>query len=53
MEKSLILELLEAAAEHGVPAIKETIEAYQKEEITLEDIQNLRKGIKKPEEYFK
>lgn len=53
MDKDLILEILDAAVEYGIPAVKETIQAYQKDVITSEDINQLKEGIKKPEEYFK
>lgn len=53
MDKALVLALLESAVEHGIPAIKKAVESYQKDEITLEDIQSLKTAIKRPEEYFK
>lgn len=52
MEKDIILAALAAAATEGIPAVKESIEAFKKKDITLEDIQGLKTLIRKPETYF-
>ena len=52
MDKDIVLAALAEAAEQGIPAVQESIKAFQKKEITLEDIQGLKKLVKKPESYF-
>jgi len=52
MDKDIILAALVAASEQGIPAVTASIQAFQKKEITLEDIQGLKTLIRKPEEYF-
>ena len=51
--KELVLEVLDIAVNIGVPAVTDFIEALQKDEVSLEDIEGLKKRIKaNPEEYF-
>ena len=51
--KEVVLEVLDIAINIGVPAVTDFIEALQKDEISLEDIEGLKKRIKaNPEEYF-
>lgn len=51
MKTELILGILELAVKYGIPAVRESIEAINKETITQEDIDALPALIKKPEEY--
>lgn len=52
MDKDIILAVLAEAAEQGIPAVQESIKAYKKQNITLEDIQGLKNLVRKPETYF-
>ena len=52
MDKDIILAALAEATEQGIPAVQESIKAFKKQNITLEDIQGLKTLVKKPEEYF-
>ena len=51
--KEIIMEVLDIAVTIGVPAITELIESLGKNEISSDDIADLRTKIKQnPEEYF-
>lgn len=52
MDKDIILAVLAEAAEQGIPAVQESIKAYKKQNITLEDIQGLKTLVRKPTDYF-
>ena len=53
IETTTVIKILELAATYGIPAIIEIINSYNKIELTLEDIEQLKNRVKKPEEYFK
>ena len=51
--KEVILEVLDIAVTIGVPAVTELIDSLGKDEISSDDIADLRNRIKQnPEEYF-
>lgn len=50
LDKNAILEILLLAIQIGVPAVKKLIEAWDKDEITLEEIKALA-DIKRPDEF--
>ena len=51
--KEIIMEVLDIAINIGVPAVTELIESLGKDEISSDDIADLRARIKEnPEEYF-
>lgn len=50
LEKNAVLEILLLAIQIGVPAVKKLIEAWDKDEITLEEIKALA-DIKRPDEF--
>lgn len=50
LDKNAVLEILLLAIQIGVPAVKKLIEAWDKDEITLEEIKALA-DIKRPEEF--
>lgn len=50
LDKNAVLEILLLAIQIGVPAIKKLIEAWDKDEITLEEIKALA-DIKRPDEF--
>ena len=50
IDKQLVLDILTLAIEVGVPAIRNLIETWDKDDITLEDIKALA-DIKKPDEF--
>ena len=52
INKSMLLFTLEIAADIGIPAVISAVEASEKEEITEQDIADLKLKIKKPEDYF-
>lgn len=49
LDKNAVLEILLLAIQIGVPAVKKLIEAWDKDEITLEEIKALA-DIKRPDE---
>lgn len=50
LDKNAVLEILLLAMQIGVPAVKKLIEAWDKDEITLEEIKALA-DIKRPDEF--
>lgn len=50
LDKNAVLEILLLAIQIGVPAVKKLIEAWDKDEITLEEIKALA-DIKRPGEF--
>lgn len=50
LDKNAVLEILLLAIQIGVPAVKKLIEAWDKDEITLEEIKALS-DIKRPDEF--
>ena len=50
LNKNAVLEILLLAIQIGVPAVKKLIEAWDKDEITLEEIKALA-DIKRPDEF--
>lgn len=50
LDKNAILEILLLAIQIGVPAVKKLIEAWDKDEITLEEIKALA-DIRRPDEF--
>lgn len=50
LDKNAVLEILLLAIQIGVPAVKKLIEAWDKDEITLEEIKTLA-DIKQPDEF--
>ena len=50
LAKNAVLEILLLAIQIGVPAVKKLIEAWDKDEITLEEIKALA-DIKRPDEF--
>lgn len=53
METVVILEVLKIAAEVGIPTVTNIIKDMKKENITMEDVNQLKQLVKKPEDYFK
>lgn len=51
MELAIILAILDVAMEKGIPAVLESVSGWDKEKITLEDVQSLKTAIKPPEDY--
>lgn len=50
LDKNAVLEILLLAIQIGVPAVKKLIEAWDKDEITIEEIKALA-DIKRPDEF--
>ena len=50
LDKNAVLEILWLEFQIGVPAVKKLIEAWDKDEITLEEIKALA-DIKRPDEF--
>ena len=51
MNAQVAVAILELALEKGVPAVISIMQSWNKEEITVEDIQDLREGMKPPGEF--
>lgn len=49
METVMIMKILSIALQHGVPAVMEGVEALNKENITLEDVDALGESMKAPD----
>ena len=52
VDKQLVLDILEVALVDGVPAVMNVINSMNKETITKSDIEDLKKIIRRPEDYF-
>lgn len=50
LDKNAVLEILLLSIQIGVPAVKKLIEAWDKDEITLEEIKALA-DIRRPDEF--
>lgn len=50
--KDILMEVLLLAMQVGIPAVMELIKTWDKDTITIEDFEELKKGIKTPEEYL-
>ena len=50
MDIAMALALIEKILTYGVPAVVRAIQAWDIEDVTIEDIQGLK--VKAPEEYF-
>jgi len=53
MNAAVALKLLELCLIYGVPAVQTVLNNWNKDEITLEDVEAIGSLVKKPEEYFK
>lgn len=53
MSEAIIIAILEMVATHGIPAVMSGLQAMNKAEITMEDIEDLETLVKPPESYFK
>lgn len=47
----LVLQILELISVYGLPAVKSIIDTWQKESVTQEDVERLRRRLKRPDEY--
>ena len=52
INKNMLLFVLDVAVDVGIPAVINAIEMSEKENISEQDIADLRKKIKEPEKYF-
>lgn len=51
MNTTLVLLILELATKYGIPAVQKIISTWQKDTVTLEDVEALRERLKHPDEY--
>lgn len=51
MNTQVILAIINLIVKYGVPAVKSVIETWQKDTVTLEDVEALKKQIKSPDQY--
>lgn len=51
MNVTVILAIVELIAKYGVPAVKAVLETWERDEVTLEDVEALRSRLKSPDEY--
>lgn len=47
----LVLQILELVAMYGLPAVKSIIDTWQKDSVTIEDVEQLKALLKHPDEY--
>lgn len=47
----LVLQILELVAAYGLPAVESIINTWQKDSVTIEDVERLRRRLKRPDEY--
>lgn len=50
--KDILMEVLVLAMQVGIPAVMDLIKTWDKDVITIEDFEELKRQIKKPEEYL-
>lgn len=47
----LVLQILELVAMYGLPAVQSIISTWQKDSVTVEDVEQLKALLKHPDEY--
>lgn len=47
----LVLQILELVAMYGLPAVQSIISTWQKDSVTIEDVEQLKALLKHPDEY--
>lgn len=52
METAIVIEVLELAANVGIPNLQAAISAFNKETVTLDDIKALKALVQPAESYF-
>ena len=51
IDTKLIVQILEMVSVYGLPAVKSIIDTWQKDSVTIEDVERLRSRLKRPDEY--
>lgn len=47
----LVLQILELVSVYGLPAVQSIVSTWQKNSVTIEDVERLRRRLKRPDEY--
>lgn len=47
----LVLQILELVAMYGLPAVQSIVSTWQKDSVTIEDVEQLKALLKHPDEY--
>ena len=47
----LVLQILELVAMYGLPAVQSISSTWQKDSVTIEDVEQLKERLKRPDEY--
>lgn len=47
----LVLKILELVSVYGLPAVQSIVSTWQKDSVTIEDVERLRRRLKLPNEY--
>ena len=48
----VVLRVLDIAAEFGIPALQQILKTWNKSAITMQDLDELKEKVKKPDDYF-
>lgn len=51
MKTRVILDILALAMAYGIPAVRDIVKTWEKDEVTPEDIKALETLIKRPDDY--
>lgn len=51
MDTRLLIQVLTLALTYGIPAVLDLVRTWDKDSVTAEDIEALKKNLKRPEEY--
>lgn len=47
----LVLQILELVAMYGLPAVQSIVSTWQKDSVTIGDVEQLKERLKHPDEY--
>ena len=47
----LVLQILELVSVYGLSAVQSIVSTWQKDSVTIEDVEQLRRRLKRPDEY--
>lgn len=51
IDTKLIVQILELVSVYGLPAVQSIVSTWQKDSVTIEDVERLRRRLKRPDEY--
>ena len=51
VDSKLVQQILELVSVYGLPAVQAIIETWKKDTVTVEDVEQLKARLKRPDEY--